>query len=204
MNRFDMAAKEWDSKPTSLLVAKATSEKIKETIDLHNKSLLDYGCGTGLLAFSISDDASSVLGMDNSSGMVEVFNQKAKDFGFDNIKAIQHNIDTQSLPHQAFDAIVMSMTLHHIQNPDSFFKKCTEALKPEGYLCISDLTEEDGSFHAKHNNDGVHHFGFSKEQIKSLYENNGYELIYLDTICTLERENGNFPIFLSIGQINKG
>lgn len=204
MNRFDKAAKEWDSKPTSLLVAQATSEKIKEIIDLSHKSLLDYGCGTGLLAFAISDDASSVLGMDNSVGMIEVFNQKAQEFEFDNIKAVQHNIDTQNLPHQSFDVIVTSMTLHHIQNPNDFFAKCKDALKPHGYLCISDLDKEDGTFHAKHNNEGVHHFGFSKEEMKSFYENNGYTLIYLDDICTLERENGNFPIFLSIGQINKG
>ncbi|PKN14641.1 MAG: class I SAM-dependent methyltransferase [Deltaproteobacteria bacterium HGW-Deltaproteobacteria-24] len=201
MNRFDLAAKEWDTKPTSQLVAKATSEKIRENISLENKQILDYGCGTGLLAFSISDEARMVTGMDNSAGMVEVFNQKAQDFGFDNIKAVQHNIDNEELPQNAFDVIVTSMTLHHILNPNDFFIKCKKALKPNGYLCISDLDEEDGTFHEKHKNDGVHHFGFSKAQMAQFYTNNGYTLIYLDDICTLERENGNFPIFLSIGQI---
>lgn len=201
MNRFDIAAKEWDSKPTSQLVAKTTSQTIREHISLENKKLLDYGCGTGLLAFSISDEANSVLGMDDSIGMVEVFNQKAKDFGFKNIKALRHNIDNEALPSQAFDIIVTSMTLHHIKNPDSFFKKCKVALKPNGYLCISDLDEENGTFHENHNNDGIHHFGFSKKTIQQLYIKNEFKVIYLDDICTLERENGNFPIFLSIGQI---
>lgn len=201
MNRFDIAAKEWDTKPTSQLVAKATSEKIRENISLDNKEILDYGCGTGLLAFSISDEAKLVTGMDNSAGMVEVFNQKAQEFGFYNIKAVQHNIDNEELPQNAFDIIVTSMTLHHILNPNDFFIKCKKALKPNGYLCISDLDEEDGTFHEKHKNDGVHHFGFSKAQMAQFYTNNGYTLIYLDDICTLERENGNFPIFLSIGQI---
>lgn len=201
MNRFDLAAKEWDSKPTSQLVAQSTSQMMRENISLENKQILDYGCGTGLLAFSISDEARMVTGMDNSAGMVEVFNQKVQDFGFDNIKAVQHNIDHEELPENAFDIIVTSMTLHHIQNPNDFFAKCKKALKPNGYLCISDLDEEDGTFHEKHKNDGVHHFGFSKEQMKKLYANNDYKLIYLDDICTLERENGNFPIFLSIGQI---
>ncbi len=141
-----------------------------------------------------------VTGMDNSAGMVEVFNQKAQDFGFDNIKAVQHNIDNEELPQNAFDVIVTSMTLHHILNPNDFFIKCKKALKPNGYLCISDLDEEDGTFHEKHKNDGVPHFGFSKAQMAQFYTNNGYKLIYLDDICTLERENGNFPIFLSIGQ----
>ena len=201
MNRFDIAAKEWDTKPTSQLVAKSTSEIMRENISLEDKEILDYGCGTGLLAFSISDEAKRVTGMDNSAGMVEVFNQKAQDFGFTNIQAVQHNIDNEELPQNTFDIIVTSMTLHHIQNPNDFFIKCKKALKPNGYLCISDLDEEDGTFHEKHKNDGVHHFGFSKAQMAQFYTNNGYTLIYLDDICTLERENGNFPIFLSIGQI---
>ena len=200
MNRFDQAAKEWDNKPTSQQVAKATSQTMREHICLENKELLDYGCGTGLLAFSISDEAKSVIGMDSSAGMVEVFNQKAHTFGFDNIKAVQHNIEKEDLPKQAFDVIVISMTLHHIHQPHLFFEKCKEALKPNGYLCISDLDEEDGTFHTKHKNDGVHHFGFSKQRIKELYINNGYKLLYLDDICTLDRDNKNFPIFLSIGQ----
>lgn len=201
MNRFDIAAKDWDTKPTSLLIAKATSEKIREFLTLDHKSILDYGCGTGLLAFNLSNETNSVLGMDNSSGMIEVFNQKVKQFSFSNIKAIQHNIDAANLPFQAFDVIVTSMTLHHIQSPSDFFEKCKYALKPNGYLCISDLDEEDGTFHEKHNNDGVFHFGFSKDYIQHLHNLHAFKVIYLDDICTLERENGNFPIFLSIGQI---
>lgn len=201
MNRFDKAAKDWDSKPTSVLVAKETSTHIAQHIDLTNKDILDYGCGTGLLAFSLSDDVKSMLGMDNSQGMVDVFNEKAQKFGFSNTKAVKHNIDVESLPKNSYDVIVTSMTLHHITHPNEFFQKCKEALKPNGYLCISDLDEEDGTFHAKHNNDGVHHFGFSHQQIKAFYENNGYSVQFLENICELERENGTFPIFLSIGQI---
>lgn len=201
MNRFDMAAKDWDKKPTSLLVAKETAQNIAKQIDLNEKDILDYGCGTGLLAFALSDNAKTVTGMDNSQGMVDVFNEKAKEFGFSNNQAVKHNIDLENLPKEHYDVIVTSMTLHHIKDPDDFFKKCKEALKPNGYLCISDLDEEDGTFHAKHNNDGVQHFGFSHEKIKELYSANGYKLTFLENICNLERENGVFPILLSIGQI---
>lgn len=201
MNRFDQAAKDWDAKPTSILIAKETSTQIAQHINLTNKDILDYGCGTGLLAFSLSDDVKSMTGMDNSQGMVDVFNEKAKKFGFSNTKAVKHNVDIEDLPQKRYDVIVTSMALHHIMHPHTFFQKCKEALKPNGYLCISDLDEEDGTFHAKHNNDGVHHFGFSHQQIKTFYEESGYTLQFLDNICELERENGTFPIFLSIGQI---
>jgi 2-polyprenyl-3-methyl-5-hydroxy-6-metoxy-1,4-benzoquinol methylase len=201
MNRFDAVAKDWDNKPTSKLIAQKSALGIKAHVNLQNKDILDYGCGSGLLAFSVSQEAKSVLGMDNSTGMVEVFNQKAKEFGFDNIHAMKHNINEQNLASNQFDVIISSMTLHHILKPENFFTQCQKALKNGGYLCISDLDEEDGTFHAKHNNDGVEHFGFSHEQIKTLYKNSGFELIYLENICEITRENGVFPIFLAIGKI---
>ncbi|WP_419769700.1 MAG: class I SAM-dependent DNA methyltransferase [Candidatus Marinarcus sp.] len=201
MNRFDIASKNWDQKPLSILIAKSTAQEIQNQIDLTHMDILDYGCGTGLLGFALSDNAHSLLGMDDSKGMVEVFNQKAQECGFENVKAIQHNINDQSLPKKAFDMIVISMALHHIKEINSFFKQCQQALKPNGYLCISDLDKEDGTFHAKHNNDGVEHFGFSEDEIKSLYQENGFELICLKPICTVEREIRNYPIFLSIGKI---
>jgi SAM-dependent methyltransferase len=34
--------------------------------------VLDFGCGTGLLALAIADSAASVLGVDNSIGMIDV------------------------------------------------------------------------------------------------------------------------------------
>ncbi len=199
MNRFDTVAKDWDNKPARQDMTKAISKAIKEHVSLKNKDILDYGCGTGLLAFSISDEAKSVVGMDSSFGMIEVFNQKVENFGFENIKAIFFNIEKEDLPSLKYDIIVTSMTLHHIKSPTIFFEKCKKALKPNGYLCITDLDEENGSFHQK--NDDVYHFGFSKKEVKEFYENSGFKLSFIENIHTINRENGDFQIFLSIGQI---
>lgn len=201
MNRFDLAAKQWDSKPTSQLVAKATASNIQQHLSLEKKDILDYGCGSGLLAFSLSNETNRIIGMDNSTGMVEVFNQKVKELGFNNIHAIKHNINKEPLPKNSFDVIVTSMTLHHIKDANNFFEQCKLALRPGGLLCISDLDEEDGSFHAQHNNDGVEHFGFSHEQIKAFYAKYGFELLFLENVCEITKEHETFPIFLAIGKI---
>ena len=129
MNRFDEAAKTWDTKPSSLAMAKACVENINKIIKLKDDSkILDYGCGTGLVAFSLSNETNEVIGMDNSSGMVEQFNKKAKELDFLNIKAIQHNIDNEDLTQNEFDLIITSMSLHHIKNANIFIEKAYEAL----------------------------------------------------------------------------
>ena len=201
MNRFDEAAKTWDTKPSSLAMAKACVENINKIIKLKDDSkILDYGCGTGLVAFSLSNETNEVIGMDNSNGMVEQFNKKAKELDFSNIKAIQHNIDNEDLTQNEFDLIITSMSLHHIKNANIFIKKAYKALKNDGFLCINDLDKEDGTFHKKHNNEGVYHFGFDKNELENSLKNLGFKIIDYKIVHTDIREDREFPIFNLIAQ----
>ncbi|AGR77373.1 methyltransferase, putative [Aliarcobacter butzleri 7h1h] len=196
MSRFDERAKDWDKKQTTLDKSDACINHLKEKIDFSNiKNILDYGCGTGLIAFNLVEKNNEVLGLDNSYGMIEEFNKKVKEKNLSNIKAKKHNILEEDLPKNSFDLIVISMSLHHIEDIDMFFKKSFEALKNGGYICINDLDKEDGSFHAKHNNEGVYHFGFSKDELVETAKKIGFSDSSFDIVYIFERENGNFPIF---------
>jgi len=196
MNRFDEASKTWDSKPSSLNIAKACVNNIKEEINLKSDAkILDYGCGTGLVAFSLSSETNDVIGMDNSTGMVEQFNKKTKELNYSNIKAIKHNISQDDLPQNEFDLITISMTLHHIENIKMFITKSFESLKENGFLCINDLDKEDGTFHKKHNNDGVFHFGFDKDELINILKDVGFKIADYKIVYTDLREDREFPIF---------
>ncbi len=198
MNRFDKAAAQWDAKSNRVNIAKSAVEAIKARVDLKDKVILDYGCGTGLLAYGLSDDAKEVIGMDSSRGMLEVFDQKAKDMGFENVHSRYHDANDHALEAHSYDVIVSSMTLHHIKDPASFIKECAKALTPGGALCISDLDEEDGCFHS-HGNEGVEHFGFSKAQLRSFYEAAGLEVRFLEDIHSVDKEHKSYPILLAVG-----
>ena len=201
MNRFDESAKTWDTKPSSLNIAKACVNNIKEEINLKNDAkILDYGCGTGLVAFSLSTETNEVIGMDNSNGMVEEFNKKANELNYSNIKAIKHNINQEDLPKNEFDLIAISMTLHHIENIKMFVKKSFESLKENGFLCINDLDKEDGTFHKKHNNDGISHFGFDKNELITIVKDVGFKITDYKIVHTEKREDREFPIFNLIAQ----
>ena len=57
MSRFDERAKDWDKKQTTLDKSDACINHLKEKIDFSNiKNILDYGCGTGLIAFNLVEE----------------------------------------------------------------------------------------------------------------------------------------------------
>ena len=196
MSRFDEKAKDWDKKQTTVDKTDACVKNLKKHLDFSKiKNILDYGCGTGLVAFSLIDTSKEILGLDSSNGMVEEFNNKAKNKNLSNIKAKKHDILHDDLPKNSFDLVVSSMSLHHIQNLEIFFQKSFDSLKNGGYICINDLEKENGTFHAKYNNEGVFHFGFSKEELIDICRNIGFSDFIFERVYVFERENGNFPIF---------
>lgn len=202
MNRFDEAAKQWDSKSKRVEIAKNIVHNIKENISLKNKTILDYGCGTGLLAYGISDDAKKVIGMDSSHGMLKAFKEKNTILNFTNVTSEFHDANDMDLGKNRFDVIVSSMTLHHIKDTQNFINHCYESLKHKGFLAIADLDQEDGNFHS-HGNDGVEHLGFSFETIKQIYQNAGFEIKFLQNIHHVKKEQKEYPIFLAIGYKNR-
>jgi len=199
MSRFDDAAKRWDLNPRRVETARAVCGKILKIVDVRGFDILDYGCGTGLVSFGLFEYAKSITAMDNSKGMIKELNKKAAVLKIDNIKTVLHDIEKEKLPKNSFDMIVSSMTLHHIKKPEMFFQKAKTALRNGGYLAISDLFEEDGSFHS-HGNEGVHHFGFSKKRMKKLYQDNGFEILFLDTVYIVKKAK-EYKLFLAMGKV---
>lgn len=197
MNRFDLAASSWDSNSKRVQIAQSAVENIIKHIPLKGDfDILDYGCGTGLLGFGLSEFAKSVTGMDSSKAMIDEFNKKANELGFKNANAIYHDIHDNHLPQNQFDMIASSMTLHHINDTNDFLEKCAFSLKENGYLCINDLVKEDGTFHEA-GNDGVYHFGFDLEILRDLFLKNGFEVLFLDTVYVVKKSK-DFPIFQAI------
>ncbi len=199
MNRFDKLASQWDLNPNRVESAIKTTHKIKALLDIKDKDILDYGSGTGLISFNLFEDAHSILAMDNSKGMLDEMQRKIQEADITNIKTKLHDGNIDAFPKERFDLIITAMTLHHIKNPPLFIKNITKALKVSGYLAISDLELEDGSFHGG-DDDGVEHFGFDKQVINRWFKEAGLEIVYLETNETIVKHK-NFKVFLAIGKL---
>lgn len=195
--RFDAVALSWDEKPRRIELA----SHIRNTMLPYLKkedSVLDFGCGTGLISLGLSDTVTSLTGVDLSATMLSVLEEKKKHLNITNYLTLSQDILKEPLK-ERFDVIITSMACHHVEDIEALFSAFKKLLNPQGGLLIADLEEEDGEFHS--DNEGVHHFGFSKEKITSLYEKEGFIDIEYRRIHSIEKTKP-YGIFLSKGRLN--
>ncbi len=204
MSYFDSKAKDYDETKEQHEQAQIYFDNIIEAInDKPLATVLDYGCGTGILAMHFVGKMNYLIGFDSSTGMLDIFKKKLVDNNIVNMLPEMHNADWDNMQENAFDLIYSTKTLHHIKNTKDFLKQCFTALKKDGHLCIIDLETEDGTFH-KEMNPGIKHLGFDKDYIYDLYKEQGFLDISVETVYTIKREvQGvvkDFPMFLAVGK----
>ncbi len=191
--RFNQAAADWDQKDTRQQIAQAVFETITSRVSLQrHMEILDFGCGTGLLSFKIAPLVRSVTGVDLSEGMLGQL--KGKNTSALQVTPLCRDILEEPLE-QRFDGIISSMAIHHVEQVGPLFKAFRKALKRDGFLAISDLEAEDGSFHT-HGNDGVHHFGFEREELRRLLEETGFFHVRFHHAHTILKGEREYSVFL--------
>jgi len=88
-------------------------DQIKSLIPL-NSNVLDIGCGTGRLAFQLSDHCNKVVGVDLSSKNISVAQSKLNNGKFNNIHFI-HGSDADLKNHtDKFDYAVITYVIHEM------------------------------------------------------------------------------------------
>jgi predicted TPR repeat methyltransferase len=101
-------------------------------------TVLDLGCGTGLIAPYFNDIANKLYGVDISSNMIEIARQRG---GYINLfqDDIQSYLNKTSL---TFDVIVASDVLVYFGDLSALFSACYQRLNDKGLLCFSIETLE--------------------------------------------------------------
>jgi len=202
-NRFDQGAASWDAKEDRTKMAASVTAAIRKEVPLNKKmQILDFGCGTGLISLSLSPDVASLTGVDNSTGMLEVFMEKAATQNLPNVQGLNLNLAGGDDLTGSYDLILSSMTFHHVKDVPALLMKLFKGLKPGGYLCVADLDPDNGLFHA--DNSDIFHFGFEREVMMDLFRSAGLTKVRASTAAVMPRlgEDGvqrEFLIFLVTG-----
>ena len=195
MDRFKNKAKTWDDNPARVEMAQKFFSEIIKSVDIKKAaSILDFGCGTGLLGLQFQDKVNHISMIDTSKEMLDVLTEKIKQNNFKNITIINSAIENAHINRHSFDLIASLMALHHVVNIKNIVNVFNIILKPGGYVIIGDLITEDGSFH---NYEHVEHHGFDLDFIKNLFETNGFEIKRLEIFNVLNKpdENGRINQF---------
>ena len=200
MNDFDRKAQNWDNNPIYLERSKAIANGLLEMVPItRSMKALEYGAGTGILSFLLSDKFSEITLMDNSEEMVKVMHKKIATSQTSHFKPLLWDLVQNDYDTIKFDCIYSQMVLHHIPDTEAILCKWKQMLHPGGYLAVADLFTEDGSFHQMNKN---LHFGFDPEKLDFMLKSLGFKEIKYKTCYIMKRPNGqNYPLFLLVAKI---
>jgi len=200
---FDIKASTWDNEKREDR-ARIIAEEIITAIPINKKrNALEFGCGTGLVSFNLYEKFENITLVDISKGMIEMLNFKIEKHKINNMKAYQMDINQGNfLLESNYDLIYTSMALHHIIDTEITLRNLYKLLKKDGYLCIIDLDEEDGSFHGEEKDFNGHN-GFNQKSLRSLLLKIGFKEVEVNTFYNDEKIvkniNVKYSLFLMTG-----
>ena len=123
-------------------------EWIDSQAALANKTVLDVGCGGGILAESMARrGATQVLGIDLAARPLGVARLHALEAGVENLE--YREIATETLAAEkpgAFDVVTCMEMLEHVPDPAAVVRACATLAKPGGWLFFSTLNRNPKSF----------------------------------------------------------
>ena len=137
-----------------------------------DSTVVDLGCGTGLLASQLAPWVGHLVAVDREPAMVQAAQQRLHDQ--DNVTFHLGDLAGIDLPQASADLVLAILLLHHVQNPANVLALAATLLNPAGRLLIVDMVQHNRS--AYRDTMGHLHLGFSKEDIAGWATNAGLRL----------------------------
>ena len=145
----DLAEKWWDAsgdfKPLHV-INPLRAEYISSKVELEGKTLLDVGCGGGILAEALHDKGAIVTGIDAAGPGIEIAKHHAKK----NNKSIDYQENTAEdliqKSSEKYDVVTCLEVLEHVPDPKLLVKTCIDLLKPNGDLFLSTINKNPRSW----------------------------------------------------------
>ncbi len=122
-------------------------EWIDELASLRGKTVLDVGCGGGILAEAMANRAAEVTGIDLAAKPLGVARLHAMEAGVANLS--YREIATEALAQEqpaAFEVVTCMEMLEHVPDPAAVVQACATLVKPGGWVFFSTLNRNPKSF----------------------------------------------------------
>jgi ArsR family transcriptional regulator len=158
----------------------------------------DFGCGTGVLATAIARWARRVWAIDQNAQVLAQARERAAREGHGNITFLRQDLHRLSLQDGALDLVVISQSLHHVEEPSAVLAEAARILKPGGKLVLLELMPHDERWVLEQL--GHRHLGFAPEALEATLRRVGFESISRETHA---RDGASpFRVFLLTGVKN--
>ncbi|CEG57115.1 bifunctional 2-polyprenyl-6-hydroxyphenol methylase/3-demethylubiquinol 3-O-methyltransferase UbiG [Legionella fallonii] len=140
VSKFAQHAQEWwDTEgPLKTLhdINNTRLEFISSQINLKGATVLDVGCGGGILCEAMARAGAIVTGIDAEHDAIQVAQEHARE----NQLTIDYQCSPiEELESKKFNVITCMEMLEHVQNPALVIEHCKRLLKPKGILFLSTI-----------------------------------------------------------------
>jgi 2-polyprenyl-6-hydroxyphenyl methylase / 3-demethylubiquinone-9 3-methyltransferase len=108
-------------------------------------SILDIGCGGGLLAESLAKLGAEVTAIDPAPTNIEIARRHA-DHSALSINYLATTAETLAEQGKSFDAVLAMEVIEHVRDPKSFVATAASLVKPQGVLVVATLNRTMRSF----------------------------------------------------------
>ncbi|GAX23860.1 hypothetical protein FisN_20Hu066 [Fistulifera solaris] len=194
LEEWNAVADEWDERDggRAQWVYHLVKKHVPITPDM---TVLDFGCGTGLIADALRQDVKKVVGVDAAVCMVEVCEEKVELQKWKNVQVYRALLgdpsdeDTQEILRKykdKFDVIIANSVLLSVipETIGTTMSALGWLLKPNGYFCH---TEKPGD-----------EKGFTTEKAQIFYEKAGLEMVSTSVVtCDIQPAS---DVFFGIAQ----
>ncbi|MDN5201698.1 class I SAM-dependent methyltransferase [Fulvivirgaceae bacterium BMA10] len=185
-------AEYWDDFEEAKHYTKHIVRLLTARIDVENRTILDFGCGTGLLIDYMTKKAKQIVAVDTSDKMISVLESK----NYNNVETINDELSKESIIRypalqNKFDLIVAVSVCAFLPNYLEVLTTIKSLLKPDGIFIQWDWlrTEKDPDF------------GFTEEMIKDNYDRVGLKVESVDIPFHMTENDEKMEVIMAIGKL---
>lgn len=151
LSKFDALAEDWwdldgDFKPLHQINPLRIAFINKHIETLKNQTVLDVGCGGGILSEGLAAQGAHVTGIDLAPDTLATARSHSKN---NDLEIDYQEIAVETLAEkqpQSFDVVTCMEMLEHVPDPGSIVNACCQLLKPGGFIFLSTLNRNPKSF----------------------------------------------------------
>ncbi|MFZ5470822.1 MAG: ArsR/SmtB family transcription factor [Myxococcota bacterium] len=155
----------------------------------------DFGCGTGVLSVAMARWAKRVVAIDRSTDALAKAKERAARERLKNVRFLRKDLHALSLPDASVDLVVLSQSLHHVEDPPAVLREAARILRRGGRVMVLELMPH-GEKWVKERL-GHLHLGFSPVRLEGELARAGFTAVTRES----HAKNGGteFRVFLLTG-----
>jgi DNA-binding transcriptional ArsR family regulator/precorrin-6B methylase 2 len=163
---------------------------------LPSLDVADFGCGTGVLSVSIARWARTVVAIDQNKDALTEAKARAKREGVRNITFLREDLHHLSLPAGGTSLVVVSQSLHHVEDPQAVLAEAARILAPRGRVVVLELMPHKETWVQERL--GHKHLGFQPADLERQLKRAGFERVNREVHP--QNAGSPFRVFLLTGE----